>query len=67
MWEQLVDDTFAESVFEAELPLPHGFARIMRLTNDQPTNHIFRRGAYYWLDLCLTPRPEQARGCYLER
>jgi AraC family transcriptional regulator len=60
-------DTYNQSVFEAELPIPHGVARIMRHANDRPTNHIFRRGEHYWLDLCLTPRPEKARGCYSER
>jgi AraC family transcriptional regulator len=62
-----VEDTFTKSAFEAELPIPHGVARIMRFANDQPTNHVFRRGEHYWLDLCLTPRPEQARGCYSAR
>jgi AraC family transcriptional regulator len=60
-------DVYTETVFEAEMAIPHGHARIMRFTNAQPTNHIFRRGDHYWLDLCLTPRPEQARGCYSER
>jgi AraC family transcriptional regulator len=62
-----MEDTYTKTVFEAELPIPHGVARIMRFANDRPTNHIFRRGAHYWLDLCLTPRPEQVRGCYSER
>nr|WP_278254386.1 helix-turn-helix transcriptional regulator [Sphingobium sp. BYY-5] len=39
----------------------------MRLQLDQPTNRLFRRTDHYWLDLCLTSRPEQARGCYRER
>lgn len=60
-------DTYPKSMFEAELPIPHGVARIMRLSNDRATNHMFRRGDHYWLDLCLTPRPTQARGCYSER
>jgi AraC family transcriptional regulator len=60
-------DTYAETVFEAELPLPQGTARIMRFYVDRPTNHVFRRDDHYWLDMCLTPRPERARGCYSER
>lgn len=60
-------DTFTATVFEAELSIPHGTARIMRFSNTQPTNHIFRRDEHYWLDLCLSPRPEKARGCYFER
>jgi AraC family transcriptional regulator len=64
---RVVEDTYTQAVFEAELPIPHGFARIMRVANDQPTNHVFRRADHYWLDLCLTPRPENARGCYSDR
>ena len=60
-------DTFGETIFEAELPLPQGTARILRFHVDQPTNHVFRRDGRYWLDMCLTPRPEKARGCYFER
>lgn len=60
-------DTYTETVFEAELATPHGIARIMRFSNVQPTNHVFRRDEHYWLDLCLTPRPEKARGCYFDR
>jgi AraC family transcriptional regulator len=60
-------DTFTQAVIEGELPIPQGTARIMRFANDQPTNHVFRRDDHYWLDLCLTPRPENARGCYSER
>jgi AraC family transcriptional regulator len=60
-------DTYTETIFEAELAIPHGVARIMRFTNAQPTDHIFRRSDHYWLDLCLTPRPEKAMGCYSER
>lgn len=60
-------DTYTESFDEAELAIPYGVARIMRFSNTQPTNHIFRRNDHYWLDLCLTPRPEKARGCYSER
>lgn len=60
-------DTYTDSNFEVELTIPHGIARIMRVSNDRATNHMFRRGDHYWLDLCLTPRPTQARGCYSER
>ncbi|RJF91590.1 AraC family transcriptional regulator [Sphingomonas cavernae] len=39
----------------------------MRLHLDQPTNRVFRRDGHYWLDMCLTPRPEKARGCFRDR
>lgn len=61
------EETAGRSVFEAELALPGGTARIMRLSNEQASDDLFRRDRHYWLDLCLTPRPDHARGCYLER
>ncbi|MEO6248215.1 MAG: helix-turn-helix transcriptional regulator [Sphingomicrobium sp.] len=63
----MLSDSYTKTAFEAELVIPYGFARIMRVANDQPTNHVFRRDDRYWLDLCLTPRPENARGCYTKR
>ncbi|MBB5686767.1 helix-turn-helix transcriptional regulator [Sphingobium boeckii] len=60
-------ETFAETVFEGELSVPLATARIMRFHLDRPTNRIFRREHHYWLDLCFTPRPEKARGCYSDR
>ena len=62
----MVGDTYADTVFEAELTTSRGSARIVRFFNDQPTNHVFRPD-HYWLDMCLTPRPENARGCYFNR
>jgi AraC family transcriptional regulator len=59
--------SYPHSKFDSELPFPNGVARIMRFANQRPTNHLFRRGPHYWLDLCLTPRPENARGCYVDR
>jgi AraC family transcriptional regulator len=61
-------ESYAESMYEAELSVGMATARIMRLNLDKPTNRVFRRGTdYYWLDLCLTPRPENTRGCYSDR
>lgn len=59
-------ESYAESVYEAEIAVPLAQARIMRLQLDKPTNRVFRRDHHYWLDLCLTPRPEQVRGCYFD-
>ncbi|WP_228275080.1 helix-turn-helix transcriptional regulator [Stakelama tenebrarum] len=44
-----------------------GPVRIARFQLDAPTDRLFRREHGYWLDMCLTPRPEGARGCYRER
>ncbi len=60
-------ESYADTVYEAELSVPMATARIMRLHLDKPTNRIFRRDSHYWLDLCLTPRPEKVRGCYGDR
>lgn len=60
-------ETFAQSIIEAELSAPMATARIVRFELDQPTNRIFRRDQHYWLDMCLTPRPEKVRGCYSDR
>jgi AraC family transcriptional regulator len=58
------EQSFATSVYEGELLVPQGSARIMRLWANGPTNRLFTRADRYWLDMCLTPRPERARGCY---
>jgi AraC family transcriptional regulator len=60
-------EAYAEAAFEAELTTPRATARIVRFSLDQPTNRVFRRSDRYWLDMCLTPRPENARGCYFDR
>ena len=60
-------ETFTESRYVAELTTAQAAVRIARFNNDRPTDHVFRRENSYWLDLCLTPRPEQARGCYAAR
>lgn len=60
-------ETHAQASFEAELAVPSATARIVRFHLDQPTNRVFRRDDRYWLDMCLTPRPENVRGCYRER
>ncbi len=63
----MAEETYAESIIEAELSVDIATASIMRLQLNHPTNRIFRREDHYWLDVCLTPRPENARGCYVDR
>lgn len=60
-------ESYAQSSFVAKLSLPQATAHIMRFALDNPTNRVFRSIDGYWLDMCLTPRPENARGCYVER
>lgn len=61
------EETFAQSIIEAELSVPMASASIVRFELDQPTNRVFLRDSHYWLDMCLTPRPEKVRGCYRDR
>lgn len=58
---------YSKSPFEAELATSQASIHLARFGADTPTDHIFRREDRYWLDLCLTPRPEKARGCYRDR
>ncbi len=63
----MAQESFGTSAVEAELAIPGATVQIVRFHLDEPTNRIFRRDGHYWLDLCLSPRPEKARGCYSER
>ncbi|UVO52635.1 AraC family transcriptional regulator [Sphingomonas sp. SUN039] len=63
----MAQESFGTSVVEAELAITGATVQIVRFHLDEPTNRIFHRDDHYWLDLCLSPRPEKARGCYSER
>lgn len=52
---------------EAELTVPAVTAQVVRFHLTEPGNHILRHDECCWLDLCLTPRPENARACYRDR
>lgn len=51
---------------EAELRAPGCEAQIVRFDIPSPTETVLRRTGSYQLDMCLTPRPDNARGCYPE-
>jgi len=63
----MAEQIFGTTVVEAVMTIPGATVQIVRFHVDAPTNHVFRRDDHYWLDLCLSPRPEKARGCYSER
>jgi AraC family transcriptional regulator len=65
--EAVERETYAESAFEAELGTTLASIHFARFELDRPTNRVFRREDRYWLDMCLTPRPEKVRGCYGDR
>jgi len=52
---------------EAELSAPIALVQLVRFHMTSPADNILREQDTYWLDLCLTPRPRNARGCYSER
>lgn len=49
---------------EAELRARNATARIVRFDVPEAGDHIMHEVKDYWLDLCLTPRPENARANY---
>jgi AraC family transcriptional regulator len=52
---------------EAELRVPAATAQLARFTIAEPGDDILCAEHAYWLDLCLTPRPPNARACYRDR
>jgi AraC family transcriptional regulator len=51
---------------DAELRTPLAVTQLVRFHVSAP-EHVLRREDTYWLDLCLTPRPHNARACFSER
>ena len=49
---------------EAEVRLPVATAQIARFHMTGPADNLLREEDAFWLDLCLTPRPQNARACY---
>jgi AraC family transcriptional regulator len=52
---------------DAELRGPLATTQLVRFHVSGPTDDILCEEDTYWLDLCLTPRPPNARACYLDR
>ncbi|HEX4376077.1 MAG TPA: AraC family transcriptional regulator [Steroidobacteraceae bacterium] len=51
-------------LIDAELQVPAATAQLVHLPPIGPSVHIMQQRSDYWLDLCLTPRPRNARACY---
>jgi AraC family transcriptional regulator len=51
---------------DAEIRVPVATAQLARFHMTGPADNIMREKEMYWLDLCLTPRPRNARACYRE-
>jgi AraC family transcriptional regulator len=49
---------------EAEIRVPVATAQIARFHMTGPADNLLCEEDTFWLDLCLTPRPQNARACY---
>jgi AraC family transcriptional regulator len=49
---------------EAEVCVPIATAQLVRFHMTAPADNVIREEETYWLDLCLTPRPRNARACF---
>lgn len=56
-----------EMTVTAELRVPVATTRLVRFDMAGPVDNTLRDEESYWLDLCLTPRPRNARACYRDR
>ncbi|TGD71134.1 AraC family transcriptional regulator [Mangrovimicrobium sediminis] len=52
---------------DAELAVPLARAQLVRFDMHGPVDNVMQRNDAYWLDLCLTPRPDNARARYCDR
>lgn len=52
---------------EAELRAPVATAQIIHFVSLEPADNVMRGEDVYRFDLCLTPRPRNARACYPDR
>lgn len=57
----------AEMTIQAEVRAATATAQLVRFDIQRPNDDILLSTDSYWLDLCLTPRPRNARGCFSER
>jgi AraC family transcriptional regulator len=51
-------------IVDAELSVPAADAQLVRFDIGAPVDRILREEQAWRLDLCLTPRPADARGCF---
>ena len=55
------------TTIEAEIRAPAAIAQIVQFIVPEPADDVLCTDEAYWLDLCLTPRPRNARACYRDR
>ena len=52
---------------DAEIRVPVATTQLVRFHMFEPADNVLLEPETYWLDLCLTPRPRNARACFVER
>jgi AraC family transcriptional regulator len=52
---------------EGEIRAPAATAQLVQFIITEPADNVLCAEQAYWLDLCLTPRPPNARACYRDR
>lgn len=52
---------------DAEIRVPAATVQLARFHVHEPADSIRAVSDSYWLDLCLSPRPQNARACYRDR
>jgi AraC family transcriptional regulator len=57
----------ARMTVDAEIRVPMATTRLVRFHVPGPADDVLREDEAYWLDLCLTPRPANARACFQDR
>lgn len=57
----------ASMTVDAEVRVPAATVQVVRFDMARPADNVLRDEERYWLDLSLTPRPQNARACYSER
>jgi AraC family transcriptional regulator len=57
----------AQMTIEAELRVPVATVQVVHYVFVEPVSGAMREDQDYRLDLCLTPRPRNARACYSDR
>lgn len=51
---------------DREVSVPTATAQLVRFHVTEPAENVRREEENCWLDMCLTPRPHNARACYVE-
>ncbi len=57
----------ASMMVGAEIRVPAATVQLVWCDMIWPADNVVRHDNAYWLDLCFTPRPQNARACYRER